>query len=61
MVPKLKHYRSVQIDELWSYVGQKSQKRWIVYAYAPETDEILAYEIGRRNAATVRKLYNKLK
>ncbi|MCS6794673.1 MAG: hypothetical protein NZ516_01800 [Raineya sp.] len=32
---------SVQIDELGSYVSQKRQKRWIVYAYAPETDEIL--------------------
>ncbi|MCS6794764.1 MAG: IS1 family transposase [Raineya sp.] len=31
---------SVQIDELWSYVGQRCQKRWIVYAYALETDEI---------------------
>lgn len=59
--PKRKHYHSVQIDELWSYVGQKRQKCWIVYAYAPETDEILAYVIGKRNAATVRKLYQKLK
>ncbi|MCS6796331.1 MAG: IS1 family transposase [Raineya sp.] len=46
------------MDELGSYVGQK---RWIVYAYAPETNEILAYVIGKRNAATVRKLYQKLK
>jgi hypothetical protein len=43
LVPQLKHYKSVQIDEFWSYVGHKKKgKRWLIYAYAPETDEVLA-------------------
>ncbi len=56
--PKLKHYKSVQIDEHWSYVQQKKKKkRWLIYAYAPESDEVLAYVIGNRDIKTVKKLY----
>jgi IS1 family transposase/transposase-like protein len=62
IVPQLKHYKSVQIDEHWSYVGQKKKKkRWLIYAYAPETDEVLAYVIGKRDIKTVKKLYQLLK
>jgi insertion element IS1 protein InsB len=62
LVPKLSRYRSVQVDEFWSYVHQKKKKkRWLIYAYAPETDEILAYAIGDRGAKTVKRLYKMLK
>lgn len=40
---KQQHYRQVQIDELLTFVKErKKQKWWLLYAYAPETDEILA-------------------
>ncbi|MCS6796738.1 MAG: IS1 family transposase [Raineya sp.] len=45
----------------YGLVEQKSQERWIVYTYAPETDEILAYQIGERNATTIKQLYVQLK
>lgn len=62
IIPKKEHYTSVQIDEHWSYVGhKKKKKRWLIYAYAPETDEILAYEIGSRSEKTVRELQKKMK
>jgi insertion element IS1 protein InsB len=32
-----------------------------MYAYAPETDEVLAYVIGTRGIKTVKKLYQLLK
>jgi IS1 family transposase/transposase-like protein len=54
-------YDSVQIDELWSYVGKKKKKRWLIYAYIPETKEILAYVLGSRGLKTVQKLYQMLK
>lgn len=61
LAPKLPHYKSVQIDELWSYVHQrKKKKRWLIYAYAPETDEVLGFVIGRRDIKTVKKLYKML-
>ena len=62
IVPKQTHYQSIQIDEFWSYVHQrKKKKRWLIYAYAPETKEILGYVIGSRGIKTVRKLYQLLK
>lgn len=59
--PKLKSYKSVQIDELWSYVQNKKTKSWLIYAYSGEEKEILAFAFGRRDSKTVRKLYEKIK
>lgn len=60
--PQKSEYKSVQIDEFWSYVGKKKKgKRWIIYAYCPETKEILGYVIGKRDIKTVKKLYKKIK
>ena len=42
--PVQQQYDRVIIDEFWTFVGKRKQnKRWFLYAYAPETDEILAY------------------
>jgi hypothetical protein len=38
--PRQKRYIKVQIDEVYSFVNQKSKKVWIFYVYAPETKEI---------------------
>jgi insertion element IS1 protein InsB len=59
--PRLWHYKSVQIDEQWSYVGKKEKKVWMLYAYAVEEDEILAFTLGKRSARTVANLLVKLK
>ncbi|PIQ21118.1 MAG: IS1 transposase [Cytophagales bacterium CG18_big_fil_WC_8_21_14_2_50_42_9] len=60
--PACQHYKTVQIDEVWSYVRKKKKgKYWLLYAYSPETDEILAYSCGTRSAKTVRELLKKLK
>lgn len=55
------HYDKLQLDELWSFVGKKKRKRWFLYACCPESKEIVAMVCGSRSAATVRKLYRKLK
>lgn len=52
--PKKHHYFQVQIDEQWSYVGRKDKKVWMLYAYAVQEDEILAFTMGKQSAATVR-------
>jgi len=59
--PANKHYTSVQIDEVWSYVKKKKGKYWLLYAYSSEADEILAYSCGTRSAKTVKELLKKLK
>ncbi len=56
VIPKQKKYKSIQVDEVWSYIRKKSKKKWILYAYAPETKEILGYVMGRRDESTVKKL-----
>ena len=49
------------MDELWSFVGKRKKgKYWLIYAYCPETDQILAYSFGSRSAKTVKELYKKL-
>src|SRR4051812_44975747 len=59
--PARRYYHKVQIDEVWSYVANKQKKVWLLYAYCAETDEILAFAIGKRNSKTVRNLLLKLK
>jgi len=60
--PRQQHYQQLQIDELWTFVKErKRKKRWLLYAYAPETDEIVAWVWGTRSAKTVKALYEKLK
>ena len=59
--PQRWQYQRVQIDEQWSYVGKKEKKVWMLYAYAVEEDEILAFTLGKRSAKTVENLLVKLK
>lgn len=59
--PKYSYYHKVQIDEQWSYVGKKSKKVWLIYAYCHQTGEILGFAMGKRNQKTVRQLLLKLK
>ena len=59
--PRQQSYASVQIDEVWTFVKErKRRKRWLFYAYAPETDEVLAWSWGNRSQHTVAKLYKQL-
>ncbi|WP_460969636.1 IS1 family transposase, partial [Pontibacter aydingkolensis] len=55
-------YASVQIDEVWTFVKERKKRRkWLFYAYAPETDEVLAWSWGNRSQHTVARLYKQLR
>lgn len=58
--PKRKHYNRLEIDEFWTFVGNKSNKQWLIYAYDRESGEIVAYVWGKRDLATAKKLREKL-
>ncbi|KAA6328500.1 hypothetical protein EZS27_022614 [termite gut metagenome] len=58
--PKQSHYDKLEVDELWTYVGNKKNKVWLIYAYHRATGEIVAYIWGKRNLKTARKLRDKL-
>jgi IS1 family transposase len=60
ITPKRSHYQRLEVDEFWTYVGDKKQKYWLIYAYERETKGIVAYVWGKRDAKTARKLRKKL-
>lgn len=35
------HYRKWQVDEFGTYVGRKKNKVWLMYAYDPDTIEVV--------------------
>ena len=37
-----------EIDEQWSYVGNKANQRWLWYAIDHATNTVLAYVFGKR-------------
>ena len=50
----------LELDELWSFVLKKSQKRWIWLALCRRTRQIVAYVIGDRSEETCRKLWKRI-
>jgi len=59
--PMKHHYSRLEIDELWTFVGSKNYKQWLIYAYDRESGEIVAYVWGDRSAKTANRLREKLK
>ena len=59
--PARKHYDCLEIDEFWTYVGHKTNKIWLIYAYHRGTGEIVAYVWGKRDLKTAKKLRRRLK
>ena len=39
-----------QLDEMWSYVGKKTNPRWLWHTIDRQSGQVLAYVFGRRTA-----------
>jgi IS1 family transposase len=50
----------LELDELWSFVLNKSNKRWVWLALCRRTRQIVAYVIGDRSEATCRRLWERI-
>ena len=50
----------LEIDELWSFVGKKDQKRWIWVALCRRTRQIVAFYIGKRDQAAAQQLWQRI-
>ncbi|MDF9796366.1 insertion element IS1 protein InsB [Catalinimonas alkaloidigena] len=59
--PPSAYYLSVQLDEFWTFIGEKGRKKWLIYAYSLDKREIIAHEWGGRDAQTGKHLLHKLK
>ncbi len=53
ITPQKEYYESLQIDEFWTYVGNKSNKVWLLYVYSAENQEVVSYIFGDRSENTV--------
>ncbi|MDC9623944.1 IS1 family transposase [Xenorhabdus sp. XENO-7] len=45
-----------EIDEQWSFVGNKKNQRWLWYAWEPNQKQIIAHVFGDRSKKTLEKL-----
>jgi len=50
----------LELDELWSFVLKKAQKRWIWIALCRATRQVVAYVIGDRSHATCQQLWARI-
>jgi insertion element IS1 protein InsB len=50
----------LELDELWSFVLKKSNKRWIWIALCRRTRQIVAYYVGDRSQASCRQLWQRM-
>ena len=60
ILPKKKYYDCLEVDEFWTYVGNKSNKVWLIYAYDRESGEIVSFVWGKRDLQTALELKKKL-
>jgi IS1 transposase len=47
----------LELDEIWSFVQKKEQKRWVWTAMCRRTRQIVAFVIGDRSKATCHQLW----
>ena len=50
----------LELDEAWSFVYKKAQKRWLWTALCRRTRQIVAFVIGDHSERTCRRLWNKI-
>ena len=58
--PKPKSRRTVQMDELWSFVDRKGNQQWMWLAIDVETLEIIGCHIGDRSVASAQALWQSM-
>jgi insertion element IS1 protein InsB len=48
LLVKIQRVDEAELDEMWSYVGNKSHPRWLWHAIDHESGRVLAYALGDR-------------
>lgn len=50
----------LELDELWSFVGSKTQQRWLWLALCRRTRQVVAYWIGDRSETSALQLWRRI-
>ena len=50
----------LELDELWSFVARRKNKRWVWLALCRRTRQVVAYAIGNRGQRTCRLLWGRI-
>ena len=45
-----------EVDEQWSFVGNKKNQRWLWYAWEPRYKRVIAHAFGKRDKETFNEL-----
>ena len=48
---------ALELDELWSFVLERANKRWVWVALCRATPQVVAYVIGDRSRTSCQKLW----
>ncbi len=59
-IPPIVFGRAYELDEMFTYIGNKDRKICIAYAIDRETKAVVSYAVGRRNRRTLRMVVNTL-
>ena len=57
---RLEQVNEAELDEQWSFVGKKSNQRWLWLAIDHATNTVLAFVFGRRKDNVFKKLKESL-
>lgn len=49
-MPQIAMKHRYEVDEMWSFVGNKQHPVWIAYALDHQTREMVSFNIGRRSS-----------
>ncbi len=58
--PKYEHGKEYEVDELCTFVGNKTCKRWVAYSLRKDTREVLAFNVGTRSKKMIRRVTESL-
>jgi insertion element IS1 protein InsB len=53
-------FLGIQLDELWSFVGNKKNKQWVWFALNPANRQIIAFHVGGRGAKDTQLSHDKI-
>jgi insertion element IS1 protein InsB len=56
-----KRVADLEVDELWSFVGDKRHQAWLWYAFSPRFQKIIGFVVGRRTDQSCQHLLDKLR